>query len=57
MKRSRFSDETIVAMLKENEAGAKVDEVCCRHGVSGARRSVSEHTTWYYLMNVSDGED
>ena len=36
MKRSRFSDEQIIAMLKENEAGAKVDEICRRHGVSGA---------------------
>ena len=36
MKRSRFSDEQIIAMLKENEAGAKVDDICRRHGVSGA---------------------
>ena len=36
MKRSRFSDEQITAMLKENEAGAKVDDICRRHGVSGA---------------------
>jgi len=34
MRRSRFSDEQIMAMLKENEAGAKVDYVCRRHGVS-----------------------
>ena len=36
MKRSRFSDEQIIAMLRENEAGAKVDDICRRHGVSGA---------------------
>jgi len=36
MRRSRFSDEQIMAMLKENEAGAKVDYVCRRHGVSEA---------------------
>ena len=36
MKRSRFSDEQIIAILKENEAGAKVDELCRRHGISSA---------------------
>ena len=36
MKHSRFSDEQIIAMLKENEAGAKVDDICRHHGVSGA---------------------
>jgi putative transposase len=34
MKRSRFSDEQIIAALKENEAGARVDELCRRHGIS-----------------------
>ena len=36
MKRSRFSDEQIIAMLKEHESGAKVDDICRRQGVSGA---------------------
>jgi putative transposase len=36
MKRRRFSDEQIIAVLKENEAGAKVEELCRRHGISGA---------------------
>lgn len=36
MKRSRFSDEQIIAALKENEAGARVDELCRRHGISSA---------------------
>ncbi len=30
MKHSRFSDEQIIAMLKEPEAGAKVDDICRR---------------------------
>jgi len=30
MKRSRFTDEQIIALLKENEAGAKVDSLCRR---------------------------
>jgi putative transposase len=36
MKRSRFSEEKIIGVLKEHEAGAKVDELCRRHGVSSA---------------------
>lgn len=36
MKRSRFSDQQIIGVLKENEAGAKVDELCRRHGISSA---------------------
>lgn len=36
MKRKRFSDEQIIALLKEVEAGAKVGETCRRHGVSVA---------------------
>ena len=36
MKRSRFSDEQVITILKENEAGARVDELCRRHGISSA---------------------
>ena len=36
MKRKRFSEEQIIAVLKENEAGAKVDDLCRRHGISTA---------------------
>ena len=36
MKRKRFSEEQIIAVLKENEAGAKVDDLCRRHGISSA---------------------
>ena len=34
MKRQRHSEEQIIAVLKEAQAGAKVDEVCRRHGIS-----------------------
>lgn len=36
MKRSRFSEEQIIGILKEQEAGAATADVCRRHGVSSA---------------------
>jgi putative transposase len=36
MKRSKFSEEQIVGILREQEAGAKTADVCRRHGVSTA---------------------
>jgi putative transposase len=36
MKRSRFSDEQIIAIVKEQEAGAKTADVCRKHGISDA---------------------
>jgi putative transposase len=34
MRKSRFSEEQIIAILCEQEAGARTEEVCRRHGVS-----------------------
>jgi putative transposase len=36
MKRSRFTEEQIIGILKEQEAGAKTVDVCRRHGISDA---------------------
>jgi putative transposase len=36
MKRSRFSEEQVVAILREQEAGVSTADVCRRHGVSSA---------------------
>jgi len=36
MKRSRFSDEQIIGILKEQEAGTVTADVCRRHGISEA---------------------
>ena len=34
MRKSRFSDQQIIAVLKEHEAGMSTAEVCRRHGIS-----------------------
>jgi putative transposase len=36
MKRSRFSEEQIIGVLKEYELGAKTAELCRKHGISEA---------------------
>jgi putative transposase len=34
VKRARFSEEQIIAILRETEAGAKLTDLCRRHGIS-----------------------
>ncbi len=36
MKRSRFSEEQIIGMLKQHEAGLKTADLCREHGISAA---------------------
>ena len=36
MKNSRFSEEQIIGILKQSEAGAKTSELCRQHGISAA---------------------
>lgn len=36
MKKSRFSEDQIIGILKEQQAGLPVAEICRRHGISDA---------------------
>ncbi len=36
MKKQRFTEGQIIAVLKEQEAGAKVADLCRKHGISEA---------------------
>jgi putative transposase len=36
LKKSRFTEEQIVGIIKESEAGAKTAELCRKHGISPA---------------------
>ncbi len=36
MKRSRFSEEQIIAILKQQESGVATGDVCREHGISSA---------------------
>ena len=52
MKISRFSEEQIIAMLKEQEAGVLTAEVCRKGGVSSA--TFYKWKAKYGVLDVSD---
>ena len=52
MKRSRFTEEQIIGILKEHEAGVPVAELCRKHGVSNA--SLYKWKAKYGGMDVSE---
>lgn len=49
MKRKRFSEEQIIGVLKEHEAGAKTADLCRKYGLSEA--------TFYNWKNKFGGMD
>jgi len=52
MKRSRFSEEQIIGILKEHESGVSVAELCRKHGVSDA--SIYKWKAKFGGMDVSE---
>jgi len=52
MKRSRFTEEQIIGILKEHEAGVPVADLCRKHGVSNA--SLYKWKAKYGGMDVSE---
>ena len=54
MKGSRFSEEQIIGVLREHEAGARTEEVCRRHGISSA--TFYKWKSKYGGMSVPDAQ-
>ena len=54
MKRSRFTEEQIIGILKEQEAGVPVADLCRKHGVSNA--SIYKWKAKYGGMDVSEAK-
>ncbi len=54
MKRSRFTEDQIIGILKEHEAGVSVAELCRKHGVSTA--SLYKWKAKYGGMDVSEAK-
>ena len=52
MKRSRFSEEQIIGILKEQQAGLGAKELCRKHGISDA--TFYKWRSKYGGMEVSD---
>jgi putative transposase len=52
MKRSRFSEEQIIGILKEHQAGMSAADLCRRHGISDA--TFYKWRSKYGGMEVSD---
>ncbi len=54
MKRSRFTEEQIIGILKEQESGQRTADVCRRHGISEA--TFYKYKSKYGGMQVSDAK-
>ena len=54
MKRSRFSEEQIIGILKEHQSGLGAKELCFKHGISDA--TFYKWRSRYGGMEVSDAK-
>ena len=54
MKKSRFSEDQIIGVLREQEAGSKTEDVCRKHGVS--QQTFYRWKAKYGGMTTSDAQ-
>jgi len=54
MKKKRFTEEQIIEILRLHAAGAKADDVCRQHGISGT--TLYNWKARYGGMQVSDAK-